>query len=70
MSVTVPRQPAKAAMSPREFRDVIEAADITQEEAAKKLGVSRPTVVRWLAGTTPICTSKAKLISLVFRPKK
>ncbi len=66
---TMPPEPASQAMKPREFRDIIEAAEITQEEAAERLGVSRPTVVRWLSGRTPISKSKAKLIRAVFKVK-
>lgn len=60
----------RAYMTPGEFRAIIEAAGVKQGEAAERLGVSRPTVVRWLAGIIPINSSKAKLVRAVFKVMK
>lgn len=70
MTGTMPAQPRPAAMKPDEFRSLILAAKVTQLRAAELLSVSRPTVVRWLAGRTPISRANARLITTVFKKKK
>lgn len=57
-----PARPAKAAMTPKQLRSLLERKKLTQEEAATKLGYSRNTVVRWLMGMTPINRANAALI--------
>lgn len=69
MTGTMPARPQPAHMTPAELRTLIEAAGLTQGEAADKLGVTRPTVVRWLSGYTPIGKANANLIRLTLKPK-
>lgn len=60
------RQPA--AMTSDEFRTLLDASGLTQVGAAQALGVNRATVLRWLAGSTPIAARKATLIRDLIRP--
>ena len=66
---TMPPKPRPAAMKPDQLRAIIEGAGVTQQRAAELLGVSRPTIVRWLAGRTPISRANARLITVVFKVK-
>jgi len=66
----VPPTPRKPAMTPEEFRELLESAGLTIREAADLLGVSNPTVSRWQTGKTPIGNSSAKLIRALMKPKK
>jgi transcriptional regulator with XRE-family HTH domain len=62
-----PARPNKAGMTPQQLRQIIEAAGITQAQAAERLGVRRNTVVRWLMGHTPISKPMAFLIRHEFK---
>lgn len=57
-------------MSRAEFRDLLAAAGLGRSEAARRLGVGRSTVHRWLNGPTPIARANAALIRKLIRPKK
>jgi DNA-binding transcriptional regulator YiaG len=59
-----------AAMTPAEFRQVLERAGLTQGEAARRLGVGRATVCRWLAGTTPIARTARIAIREIVRARR
>ena len=61
-----PARPNKAAMTPKQFRELIDASGLTQQQVADRLGVSRNTVVRWLMGKVPISRAFANLIRLSF----
>jgi transcriptional regulator with XRE-family HTH domain len=56
----------QGTVSPTTLRRLIENAGISQGEAAKRLGVTRQTVVRWLGGKSPISRTAAKLIQATF----
>lgn len=45
-----------------EFRDWREGHGYTQDEAARRIGVSRRTVQYWEAGTVPVPATVAKLL--------
>lgn len=62
--------PRKAAMRPKDFRDLITAAGLNQSSAAERLDVNRRTVIRWLNGDTPISAAAAALIRSRIRAKK
>jgi hypothetical protein len=49
-------------MTRDEFRALLDASGLTQFGAAGALGVNRATVLRWLAGYTPIAVGKAAVI--------
>lgn len=66
----MPARPRPAHMTPQQFREIIEAAGVTQGEAAERLGVTRQTVVRWLGNSTPIDKANATLIRATFKAKK
>lgn len=66
--IRVPPRPQ--AMTPDDFADLIRLSGHNQSSAAGRLEVNRRTVVRWLAGTTPINHAAAALIRARLRPKK
>lgn len=66
----MPPTPRKAVMSPEQFRDILVKAGVNNTQAAKRLEVNRATVLRWLAGTTPIGRANARLIREEFGKKK
>jgi plasmid maintenance system antidote protein VapI len=65
----MPPTPRKAVMSPEAFRSLLKKVDVNHTQAAKRLGVGRATVLRWLNGTTPISRANARLIRDEFGPK-
>ena len=56
------RRPQPAVMTPTEFRQILEAASLTQQGAAEVLRVTQTTVFRWLNSETPISEKSATLI--------
>ena len=46
-------------MTPTEFRSARRALDLTQDQAARVLGVSPPTIRKWEAG--PNCSTSTKV---------
>ena len=49
-------------MKPDELQRLLDSNNLNQTTGAERLGVSRHTVIRWLAGTTPISGASAALI--------
>jgi transcriptional regulator with XRE-family HTH domain len=56
----------KRGMSAKEFRAVLTAAELSQSQAAKELGVSLRTVNRWACGKGTISVAMAQLIIAKF----
>ena len=46
-------------MTPTEFRNARKALDLTQDQVARVLGVSPPTIRKWEAG--PNCSTSTKV---------
>lgn len=51
-----------AAMAAGELRDMLESRGLTLTAAAGRLGFSKSTIHRWLAGSTPITERTVLLI--------
>lgn len=62
------RRPRPTAMTPDEFRALLDTSGLTQAAAAVLLGVSGATVFNWLEGHTPITDDRAALIRARIRP--
>jgi DNA-binding transcriptional regulator YiaG len=62
------RRPRPTAMTPDEFRALLDASGLTQATAADRLGVTGATVFNWLEGHTPITDDRAALIRAHIRP--
>lgn len=52
-------------MTPSELRASLIIINVTQEDAAKAIGVNPSTLRRWLAGLSPIPKPAAKLFRLM-----
>jgi DNA-binding transcriptional regulator YiaG len=63
------RRARPAAMTPDEFRALLDASGLTQAAAAVQLGVTGATVFNWLEGHTPITADRAALIRALIRPE-
>lgn len=59
------KQPKPAAMSPEEFRAILDRNAITQGQAADRLGFSMPTINQWACGRRPISAANASHIRSV-----
>jgi transcriptional regulator with XRE-family HTH domain len=49
-------------MTPQQLRMILAAADVSQLELARRLGVNGRTVRRWVAGATPLSDERADQI--------
>src|SRR5713101_2973722 len=58
------------SMSRQELRALRKAAELTQGELAKRLGVALNTVSRWETGKARITPPMARLLRLVLGPPK
>lgn len=65
MSARNPNPP----MSADDFRELLIAAGMEQDEAAEKLGYHRVTVNRWVNGRALIKPAVAALIRLTIKPR-
>ncbi len=54
--------PRPAFMSKEALQELLDKHDLNQTDAAKRIGVNRRTLIRWLQGTTPIGAAAAALI--------
>lgn len=59
------KQPKPAAMSPEEFRAILDSNAINQRQAAAKLGYCRLTINEWCRGHRPINERNAAYIRSV-----
>lgn len=57
------------AMTAEELRKLLTEKNVSQTALADAIGVNRRTVVRWLAGDTPISKRNALLIKTVLKVK-
>jgi DNA-binding transcriptional regulator YiaG len=57
------------AMSAEEFVDLLGALKLSQNAAARLLGVNERTVRRWAAGDTPILPVAARFVRFLARAK-
>lgn len=62
------KEPKPAAMTPAEFREILERRGLTQRAAADLLGYTRVTVNWWATGRHPIVPAAAALIRTVLTP--
>jgi DNA-binding transcriptional regulator YiaG len=66
----MPPKPSHPAMSPTKLRKIMRDKGIgTQRELAKKIGVDKQTVWRWLHKRTPISERNAALIKTKLKLK-
>jgi DNA-binding transcriptional regulator YiaG len=63
------RRPRPTAMTPDEFRALLDASGLIQAAAADRLGITGATVFNWLEGRTPITDDRAALIRALIRPE-
>ena len=57
-------------MTPDDFRALLNAAGLSQGDAAKLLGVQRRTINRWATGATNIDARNAHYIRSLIKPKR
>jgi hypothetical protein len=62
------RPKSPAAMTPDEFRAILDATGLTRTEACALLGASSFAVCSWLTGRTPIARDRARLIRARLTP--
>lgn len=61
-----PAKPNDQAMKPDTLRSLLKKNKVSITGAAKRLGISRVTVHRWLNGSTPISRANVALIEQTF----
>jgi DNA-binding transcriptional regulator YiaG len=62
-------EPPADAMSAEEFVDLLGALKLSQNAAARLLGVNERTVRRWATGDTPILPVAARFVRFLARAK-
>jgi DNA-binding transcriptional regulator YiaG len=61
--VGMPPKPRKAAMTAAELRELLQRANVSQRELARRMGIHFTTVNRWCReGGTPVDEANALLI--------